>query len=416
MTTGSWKPLRGRNGRHHGSVTTHAREKKERFMLWCAVILILKGTMATLSWKWHVHPRKKFNMSKHMRQLTGQQFLRMYRMNVESFMKLKIVIEPLCTRQQRVQCTHAPAVSVDVMLCVSLRLLAGASYLDVSWPYGIGVSTVYEIFEQTIDALDQSLRNIQFPTTESACTNEAQKFCDLRKTPIVGIIGALDGIAIAIQQPRLNDAPDARKYFNRKGFFALVVQAVASADYKFTFVSAKHAGSTHDSTAFQATKLYAHISRGRLPSWANIVCDDAYANEPHMLTPYSGKRLTTRQDSYNYYQSSCRIVVEQTFGILVNRWGILWSPLRCNLMKATSIVVICCKLHNFIMDTDDDDKFNTIPTHHLNNVHGEALVHLQDFNHSEPWIGRGRQRCRENNAVREGVADSLQELGFVRRR
>jgi hypothetical protein len=63
--------------------------------------------------------------------------------------------------------------------------------------------------------------------------------------------------------------------------------------------------------------------------------------------------LTSVQDSFNYLLSSLRILVEQAFGVVVARWGILWSPLRCSLAKASKISVVCCKLHHYIIDQRD---------------------------------------------------------------
>jgi hypothetical protein len=58
----------------------------------------------------------------------------------------------------------------------------------------------------------------------------------------------------------------------------LSVQACVSASYKATFVTAMHAGSTHDSTAFLLTSLRAHHSTkeedGGLPSWAHMAADN----------------------------------------------------------------------------------------------------------------------------------------------
>jgi hypothetical protein len=50
-------------------------------------------------------------------------------------------------------------------------------------------------------------------------------------------------------------------------------------------------------------------------------------------------------------QSQLRINVECSFGMLVNRWGILWQPMRCDLRKVPRVVLACMKLHNFIIDT-----------------------------------------------------------------
>lgn len=380
------------------------------------MLLIVRATVACFAWKGNVYKRKRFCMRSHVEELTGRQFVRMYRMNYNTFSNLKTLIAPACHRGERHNSQTAPAVSVDVMLCVTLRVLAGASYLDVSWPYGIAISTVYLVFNDTIAAIDHALGNIRFPKTEEDCRIQSDKFRELRSSPIAGVIGALDGIAVEIRQPQVCDVPDPRKYYNRKGFFGIVVQAVASADYKFTFVSATHAGSTHDSTAFQATTLHTLLRKHTLPSWAHLVCDDAYGLDDHLLTPYSGSALTTRQDSYNYYHSSCRIVVEQSFGILVNRWGILWSALRCRLAKATDVIVVCFKLHNFIMDSQHEDQFNVIPPHEHNHVHGEPFVHIQELCHDEPWIRRARQPGRQRHAFRDGIADGLQSLGYIRHR
>jgi DDE superfamily endonuclease len=61
---------------------------------------------------------------------------------------------------------------------------------------------------------------------------------------------------VAIRCPRLSCCPVPQKYYNRKGFYALSIQACVSAYYKIIYVSAKHAGSTHDSTAFMSTPLH----------------------------------------------------------------------------------------------------------------------------------------------------------------
>jgi DDE superfamily endonuclease len=83
-----------------------------------------------------------------------------------------------------------------------------------------------------------------------------------------------------------------------------------------------------------------------------VAADNAYGNGSaggRILTPYTGS-LTSVQDFFSYFLSSLRIMEEQTFGVVVARWGILWSPLRCSLAKASKIFVLCCKLHNYIID------------------------------------------------------------------
>ena len=67
---------------------------------------------------------------------------------------------------------------------------------------------------------------------------------------------------------------------------------------------------------------------GKLPDGYYILGDAAYPLSDHLLTPYPGQGLSPEKDSFNFYLSQLRVKVEQSFGILVQRWGILWRPLR----------------------------------------------------------------------------------------
>lgn len=111
------------------------------------------------------------------------------------------------------------------MLCIALRILAGASYLDLSSPYGLSVSSVYLLLEECLKALNVVLKKILFPETYEKCQSESCLFMQKRKSPIFGIIGAIE-----IEKPLLSNVQDPQKYMNRKGFFAIVAQVVVNGD------------------------------------------------------------------------------------------------------------------------------------------------------------------------------------------
>ena len=307
--------------------------------------------------------QKKFDFEEHCNRLSEQYFTRLYRVTKDEFHTLCRLIETKCNPLIARQNIKYLSISTTTALCVTLRLLEGASYLDLAWTYGISPPSVYRAFHKIIIALDECLPKLKFPVTENECKSAAKLFKSCRKSPLDGVIASLDGIAIAIKQPSSEEVPDPKKYYNRKKYFALCVQAAVTADYKFVFVSASHAGSTHDSTAFQASGLFKLLSSERLPSWAYIVGDDAYVQRRDLITPFSGRGLSLEQDSFNVYQSSCRMVVEQAFGMLVNRFGILWSPMRFSLGTCTRIIGVVCKLHNFIIDSGHQDLFSYSPIH-----------------------------------------------------
>jgi len=73
---------------------------------------------------------------------------------------------------------------------------------------------------------------------------------------MTGCVGAIDGCALKISRPRMSDVADPNQFFNRKGFYAIVLQAICDHKRRFLFGSATESGSTHDSAAFKASGLY----------------------------------------------------------------------------------------------------------------------------------------------------------------
>jgi hypothetical protein len=362
--------------------------------------------------------REPLNFNRHMVEMSDRKFQRLYRLSKVDFMELASHLRPLLERKQSRPRGGNPAVETTAMLAVTMRILAGASYLDVGWPYGLADATVYVLFDETLEALGRVLDNISFPTSVDECVRASDNFQRSRQSPLHGIIAALDGISIAIACPR--EAEDPRKFFNRKGFYSICVQAAVGADYRIYYVSSLHAGSTHDSTAFQSTQLCQLLlksaEQGGLPNWASIAADDAYGNRGRVLTPYSGRMLTSREDAFNYFLSSCRIFVEQVFGVIVARFGIFWSPMRCSVKKTSRIVVVCCKIHNFIIDRrlergDDNDTEDLQPDDD-NCVAGEPQVHIQDELHMEAEVARHIRH--EVGGLRDRLSDRIYELGLRR--
>lgn len=71
-----------------------------------------------------------------------------------------------------------------------------------------------------------------------------------------------------------------------------------------------------------------------------------------VVVPYSGRSLTRSEDAFTHFRSSCRVSVEKSFGMLTNTFGILWSLVRYSVSTSASIVVACCRLHNFLLSRE----------------------------------------------------------------
>lgn len=104
--------------------------------------------------------------------------------------------------------------------------------------------------------------------------------------------------------------------------------------------------------AWELSKLKASLDEGKLPDRFFIIGDEAFPCTRQLLVPYSGRGLGVWKDSFNYHLSAMRQCIERSFALLVQRWGILWRPLRSDFKRWTLILTVCAKLHNYCLNDD----------------------------------------------------------------
>ena len=69
-----------------------------------------------------------------------------------------------------------------------------------------------------------------------------------------------------------------------------------------------------------------------------------------LITPFDDQEVNVEEDSFNYYHSSSRMLIEGTFGEFCQRWGVLWWPLWVAEDHATLLLSALAKLHNLCVD------------------------------------------------------------------
>jgi DDE superfamily endonuclease len=195
--------------------------------------------------------------------LSNMRFKRMFRLSRNAFWSLRELIR---TSRNANGC-GADSVPVESRLSMTLRYLAGGSYLDIAIAHHVSISKFYYVVDETLTDLDLSL-NIKFPIDNLELLKRSSIGFSCGRSPLTGCAGALDGMAIKIFEPCAADAANPATYYNRKGFFALCIQEVCDFDDMFTFVSSQCPGSTHDSVAFAVSGLAGLLDCGTsgLPS------------------------------------------------------------------------------------------------------------------------------------------------------
>lgn len=208
-------------------------------------------------------------------------------------------------------------------------------------------------------------------------------------------VGAIDGKHIHIR------APDntGTVFFNYKKTFSINLMAVASADYKFISVDIGQIGSASDAGIWERSQFGSAWKQRSintppprpLPGTDDqaefvMIGDEAFPLQCNLLRPYPGRDLDTIiKKRYNYRLSRARRVVENAFGILTNRFRVLFTSMDADAEKATSIVRTCCVLHNMLCTLSDNAY---VPPGFGDNVlpNGEVVGGVWRVNHQD--LGR----------------------------
>lgn len=250
-------------------------------------------------------------------------------------------------------------ISGEVKLALTLRILAGGSYLDLALLFDTSSSHAYAIFHDVIkkwicDDKLVKISGIDYVNDEERLSEVATVFARRSNGLLAGCIGAIDGWLVKIIKPRLKDGvKNPGSFYSRKGFYALNVVAIVDRNKKVVYRVIQSRGAEHDSTAFKHTKLYKWLEDNAeqlKDAGFYFIGDSAYSLKSFLLTPYDNVLHGTDEDNYNFFHSASRICVECAFGEIDLRWGILWRRLSFTLAHNIKVVDATMRLHNFIVD------------------------------------------------------------------
>jgi DDE superfamily endonuclease len=121
------------------------------------------------------------------------------------------------------------------------------------------------------------------------------------------------------------------------------------------YMSSNFVGSTLDCLSFACSRLGRALQSKASLGIYWIAGDAASDCGSGLVVPWSKGQLLDEKDglfrdSFNYFHSSLRIHVEQAFGMLVSRFGVLWKPIRFDITRVAQIVSSCMRLHNYCID------------------------------------------------------------------
>jgi hypothetical protein len=325
------------------------RSKRNSQNAACGVLLLLLATDLKCKSRHIWRPTVRWDMLAWRMESEGI-FRRCFRMDRSSFENLTVILQPLLInpRQKRKRGIKTP----HEQLAMTLRFLAGGSYLDLVIIYGVSKNTFFQIVHRVANAIcSSSVGGFYLPENTAQFRALAEGFQHRSSHGIIQhCIGAVDGLLVRVRAPVPVETPNVKRFRSgNKKSFGLNLQCICDSDLYIYAASCCTPGSTNDLVAWD--HCYFSQFATKIPEPYFLIGDAAYELQRTLLTPIAtgGPQAHgfKESDAYNFYLSQLRITVERAFGVLVARWGIFWRPMRMKLRFIPTIVRACIQLHNF---------------------------------------------------------------------
>ncbi|XP_052258075.1 putative nuclease HARBI1 [Dreissena polymorpha] len=224
-------------------------------------------------------------------------------------------------------------IPVALSVCTYLRYVAsGDLQLTVADSTGLSQATVCRVCAQVSAILAAKVSDfVKFPTGIDAARVK-QGLGAIAGFP--NALGCIDCTHINIKKPNEN----VEDFIGRKGIPTINVQAICDADYKITSFTANWPGRTHDARIWRNCELRNQFENGQHAGL--LIGDSGYGCSRYLLTPYL-RPVNQSEDRFNRSLCRTRVMIEQTFGMLKNRFGILGRKIRATPTRAVQHISAC---------------------------------------------------------------------------
>ncbi|XP_013144283.1 PREDICTED: putative nuclease HARBI1 [Papilio polytes] len=266
---------------------------------------------------------------------SSEEFRRRYRFSKDI---VHSVILPMVTDSDLLTRRGLPVPPI-YQLIVTLRFYATGNFQMVTGDLiQLSQPTVSRIVKKVSRLICFKIRQfIKFPSNLEMIK---QQFYGISHFP--GIIGAVDGTHIPIQNP---GGPHAEVYRNRKKFFSINTQIVCGPYLEIYDIVADRPGSVHDNRIFQDSLLKRKFEEGTLDGI--LLGDSGYSCQTYLLTPVL-QTETIHEENYNKAHIKTRNTVERTIGVWKRIFPCLSKKMATNLTTTCHIIVATAILYNIL--------------------------------------------------------------------
>ncbi|GKV48595.1 hypothetical protein SLEP1_g55393 [Rubroshorea leprosula] len=252
--------------------------------------------------------------------------------------------------------------SVEKQVAIALRRLAsGDSQVSVGAAFGVGQSTVSQVTWRFIEALEERAKHhLKWPGS-SRMEEIKLKFEELFGLP--NCCGAIDATHIIMTLPAVQTSDD---WCDQENNYSMFLQGIVDHEMRFLDIVTGWPGGMTLSRLLKCSEFFRLCEAGERLNGNTITFSEgveirefivggvAYPLLPWLLTPFETNELSTTLSTFNSIHNTARFLASRSFLHLKGNWRILnkvmWRPDR---RKLPSIILVCCLLHNIILDCGD---------------------------------------------------------------
>lgn len=291
--------------------------------------------------------------------------------------------------------------SVEKQVAIAMRRLAsGESQVSVGAAFGVGQSTVSQVTWRFIEALEHRAKHhLKWPNP-NRMEEIKSKFEESFGLP--NCCGAIDATHIIMTLPAVQTSDDWRDPENN---YSMLVQGIVDHEMRFLDIVTGWPGGMNASRLLKFSGFFKLSEAGErlngtvqnvpegLELREYIVGGNGYPLLPWLITPYENN-INGRSASCSLLDTrheDVRLLAVKAFLQLKGGWRILnkvmWRP---DKQKLPSIILVCCLLHNIIIDNGDKLHPDVVlPGHH-------------DSGYGEQW-------CKQLDPMGRTMRDNLEK-------
>ncbi|XP_022995251.1 protein ALP1-like isoform X2 [Cucurbita maxima] len=319
---------------------------------------------------------EQYSTSRPLSQSKNTKFESVFKISRKTFSYIcSLVKEAMMAKTSNFTDLNGKPLSLNDQVAVALRrLCSGESLSNIGDSFGMNQSSVSQITWRFVEAMEEKgIRHLSWPSTEEDMDQIKSKFKKIRGLP--NCCGVIETTHIMMTLPTTESANGV--WLDREKNCSMILQVIVDPEMRFCDIITGWPGSLSDALVLESSGFFKRSQDGERLNGKKmklsesselgeyIIGDSGFPLLPWLLTPYQGKGLADYQTEFNKRHFSTRLVAQRALTRLKEMWkiikGIMWKPDKHKLPR---IILVCCLLHNIMIDMEDEMQDEMPLSHH----------------------------------------------------